>query len=283
MFAITLVWGMNFVVAKLGISEISPLLFTGIRFVMVAILLAPFLKVTKGQMGRVFAVAITAGGLHFALMFTGISITDASVAALVAQLNVPFSTFLSIIFLGEIVGWKRWVGMGLAFVGVAIISFDPRVFSYLNGVALLAMGAFSMAVATILMRQMEDVAPMQLQAWLAWISAPLLLIAALAFEGDIVSSAMNAPMWVWATIAYSAIGASIFGHAGMYYLVQRYEVSLVGPLTLLAPVFGVLFSVTLLGEGLSSRIIIGGVVTLAGVAFVAARQASAVGEELEQV
>jgi len=69
----------------------------------------------------------------------------------------------------------------------------------------------------------------------------------------------------------------------MYFLIQRYEVSLVGPLTLLAPVLGIIFSVTLLGEGLTWRIVAGAVVTLAGVAVVAARQSSAAGEELEAV
>ncbi len=283
MLAITLVWGMNFVIAKIGVGVFPPLMFTALRFVLVAALLVPFLRITKGQMGRVLAVAVTAGSLHFALMFTGVSITDASVAALVVQLNVPFATFLSILFLGEIVGWKRWTGIGLAFAGIAIISFDPRVFSHLDGVLLLVMGAFSMAVAMIIMRQMKDVGSMQLQAWIAWTSAPVLLLLSFVVEADQVAVAMNAPLWAWGAIAYSAIAASIFGHAGMYYLVQRYEVSLVGPLTLMAPVFGVFFAVTLLGEGLTSRIIMGGIVTLAGVAFVASRQASAVGEEIEQI
>jgi O-acetylserine/cysteine efflux transporter len=274
---------MNFVMAKLGLAQIPPLLFTAIRFAIIAVLLVPFLKWVPGQMRKIFVVALTAGGLHFALMFGGLSLTDASVAAVVVQLNVPFATFLSIIFLGEVVGWKRWIGIALAFGGVTFISFDPQVFSYIQGVLLIAAGAFSMAMAMIVMRRMEGVGAMTLQSWLAVVSFPILGLMSLGFEVHQVDTVMHAPLWAWGTVLYSAVLASIFGHAGMYYLIQRYEVSLVGPLTLLAPVLGILFSVTLLGEGLTWRIIAGAVVTLAGVAIVAARQSSAAGEELEAV
>ncbi len=283
MVGISFAWGMNFVMAKLGLSEVPPLLFSALRFGMIAVLLVPFLRVAPGQMRNVAVIAITAGGLHFALLYTGLSLIDASVAAVVVQLNVPFATGLSIVFLGETVGWRRWIGLALAFGGVAIISFDPMVFSYINGLVLVACGAFSMAVAMIVMRRLEGVGPFQLQAWLAWISAPVLLIMSLTLETDHIAVIAAAPLWAWGTIVYSAIAASIFGHAGMYYLIQRYEVSLVGPLTLLAPVLGIVFGVSLLGEGLTWRILMGGFVTLIGVGIVAARQETAVGEEIEPV
>ncbi len=280
---IALAWGLNFVMAKLGLGEVPPFLFTTLRFVTIAILLAPFLRWAPGQMKYVAAIGVTAGFLHFALMFTGISLTDASVAAVVVQLNVPFATILSVALLGETVGWRRLIGIILAFSGVALISFDPRVFGYLNGVLLMIGGAASMAVAMILMRRIKGVGPLQMQAWLAWISVPALLALTFAFEGHQWATITHTPLWAWGTILYSAVAASIFGHAAMYYLIQRYEVSLVGPLTLLAPVCGILFSVWLLGEGLTWRIALGAVITLGGVAIVAARQSSAAGEELEAV
>ena len=283
LIGISIAWGMNFVMAKLGLTEIPPLLFTTLRFVMILALLFPFLKWIKGQMREIAIIAITAGGLHFALMFTGIALTDASVAAVVVQLNVPFATFLSIMFLGEFVGWRRWLGLALSFGGVTFISFDPQVFSYIWGVLLVAGGAFSMAVAMIFMRRMEGVGPMQLQAWVALISVPALLVFSLIFESGQFEVAATAPLWAWGTILYSAVAASIFGHAAMYYLIQRYEVSLVGPMMLLAPVLGIIFSVSLLGEGLTWRIIMGAVITLIGVAIVAGRQSTAVGEEIEPV
>lgn len=283
LLAISVVWGLNFVVAKWGLGEIPPFLFTGVRFLIIAVLLIPFLKWAPGQMRRVLIIAATAGFLHFGLMFGGLALTDASIGAIVVQLNVPFATLLSIFFLGEAVGWRRWTGLALAFGGVALISFDPRVFGFMTGILLMAGGAFSMAVAMIFMRKIEGVGPLQMQAWLAWISAPLLLAATFIFDTSHVEIVQNAHWWAWAAIAYSAIAASIFGHAAMYQLLQRYEVSLVGPLTLLAPVFGILFSVWLLHEDLTWRIVVGAAITFAGVAIVASRQKSGAGEEFEAV
>ncbi|MFP5469347.1 MAG: EamA family transporter, partial [Alphaproteobacteria bacterium] len=68
------------------------------------------------------------------------------------------------------------------------------------------------------------------------------------------------------------VGTSLIGHAGMYYLLQRYEVTQTAPLTLLSPVWGVVFGVTLLGDTITTRIILGGAMTLIGVAIVSSRQ-----------
>ena len=51
----------------------------------------------------------------------------------------------------------------------------------------------------------------------------------------------------WGGVLYTAIGASLIGHAGMYYLLQRYDVSVTAPLTLMAPIFGIVFGVHLFG------------------------------------
>ena len=85
--------------------------------------------------------------------------------------------------------------------------------------------------------------------------------------------AIKSASWLgWSGVLYTAIGASLIGHAGMYYLLQRYEVTQTAPLTLLAPIWGVVFSVLLLGDTLTERMLIGGVMTLIGVGIVSLRQ-----------
>jgi O-acetylserine/cysteine efflux transporter len=66
--------------------------------------------------------------------------------------------------------------------------------------------------------------------------------------------------------------ASLIAHSGYYYLVQRYPITSVSPLTILSPLFGVLFGVTLLGDELTPRIIAGGTMTLTGVVIIALRE-----------
>lgn len=276
MVLICLVWGFNFVAAKTGLQELPPLLFTALRFLLVALLIAPFLRrFPAPRMRQIVLIAVLGGSLHFGLIFLGLTITDASIAAIVAQLNVPFATLLSIWWLGEHVGWRRWTGIGAAFGGVALIGVDPHVIPDLRGVGLVALGGLSIATAMILMRRLSGVRPLQLQAWIALLSWPPLLLFSLGVEAHQWAVLMEARPLTWAALAYTAVGASIVGHAGFYYLLQRYEVSLAGPLTLMAPIFGMFFGITLLGEPFSWRIGAGAALTLLGVLLVAMRSRAA--------
>ncbi|MFP3942336.1 MAG: DMT family transporter [Alphaproteobacteria bacterium] len=276
MVLICLVWGFNFVAAKVGLGELPPFLFTALRFVLVALLLLPFLRLHPGRMGQIARIAVFAGSLHFGLVFLGLEIADASVVAVVAQLNVPFATLLSIFWLGESVGWRRWAGIAVAFSGAALIGIDPNVIPDLGGILLVALGALSIAAAMILMRRLAGgVKALELQAWIAMLSWPPLLLMSLTVEAGQWRAIMQAPPVAWGALAYTAVGASIIGHAGFYWLLQRYEVSVTSPLTLMAPIFGMFFGITVLGEPFTWRIGAGAALTLLGVLIIALRARAA--------
>ena len=269
MLLVCTIWGFNFVAAKVGVAEIPPLLFTGLRFLILAVVLLPFLKLAPGRMRDVIVIALFNGAIHFGLMFIGISLIASSVVAVVAQLNVPFATLLSIMLLGEVVRPRRWAGIAMTLLGVTIVSFDPHVFESLTGVLFAAAAALSGAVATIFMRRLTKVGVFQLQSWTAVITAPLLLSSSALFESGQGAAIANAHWLTWAALLFTTIGASLVGHNAYYYLLQRYEVSLIAPLTLLSLILGLVFGISLLGEPLSARIVLGAVTAFVGVAIIA--------------
>jgi O-acetylserine/cysteine efflux transporter len=61
-------------------------------------------------------------------------------------------------------------------------------------------------------------------------------------------------------------------HTGWYYLISRYPVTSLSPVTLLSPLFGMLFGVTLLNDQLTPRMLVGAVITLVGVLIVVTRE-----------
>ena len=69
MLVTCIIWGFNFVAAKVGVRELPPLLFTGLRFSIIALVLLPFLKPARGRMRDVVVIALFNGAIHFALMF----------------------------------------------------------------------------------------------------------------------------------------------------------------------------------------------------------------------
>lgn len=265
------IWGFNFVAAKVGVSEIPPLLFVGLRFAVLLALLFPFLRTAPGRMRDVVIIALFNGAIHFGLMFIGVALTAASVMAVIVQLNVPFATVLSIVMLGEQVKWRRWAGIALTFLGVMIVSFDPHVFDSLTGIFFGAAAALSGAVAAIYMRRLTGVGVFQLQSWTAAITAPSLLIASLIFETGQLDAVANASWTAWGALLFTALGASLIGHNSYYYLLQRYEVSLIAPLSLLSPILGVVFGIWVLGEPMTPRIVLGALTAFVGVGILAIR------------
>ncbi|MDD3444649.1 MAG: EamA family transporter [Zavarzinia sp.] len=271
---VNLIWGLNFVAAKLGVNELPPMLLTGLRFALVGVLLAPLIgRVPRDQIRPVVWVAITAGLLHFGLLFIGIAwVGDISSAAVAIQLNIPFVTILGVLVLKEQIRWRRIVGIMLSFAGVAVIGFDPRVFNYLDGLFLCVAAAFSMAVAMIIMRRLRGVGVFTLQAWMGLITAPCMLLMSLIFEEGQVGAMLSASATAWVALLYTALGSSLIAHAANYRLLQRYPVTLTAPMMLLSPVLGILFGVTLLGDTLTMRMIVGSLMTLAGVAIIMLRE-----------
>jgi O-acetylserine/cysteine efflux transporter len=261
-------WGLNAVAAKVGVTYIPPVFFTGLRFIFVLICLAPWLRPMPGKWAVLIPAVFFMGGLHFALIFSGAKYSDASTMAIVNQLYVPISVLLAMFWLGERVPLRRWLGIVLAFCGVVIFSMDASVSSHPFGVFLLVLDAFSMALGTVLLRRLSGVPVFVMQAWMAAIGIPFLFATSFVFESGQFASLLIAPWQGWAALAYTVIAGSLIGHTGYYILLQRYEVSLVGSVLLLSPAIGVLGGIMILGEPFTPMIILGAAITLSGVAIV---------------
>jgi O-acetylserine/cysteine efflux transporter len=272
MMFINLVWGFALVAAKVSLGHFPPLMFTALRFTLIVAVLFPFLKIHEGRMKQVLIIALCAGPLGFGFFFIGVALSNPSVVAIVSQLGVPFSTIMSVLFLKEEVHWRRWTGIALSFFGVMIISFDPTVFHFLAGIVFVVISAMISSVGTIFQRQIRNVGVFQMQAWVAAVAAPVMILSSLAFEQDQLALVGDASLRQWAGVFYVAFASSLIGHAGIYYLLQRYEVTQTAPLTLLSPIFTVIFSVMLLGDPLTPRMIAGALIALSGVLIVSLRQ-----------
>lgn len=270
---ITFIWGLNLVLSRIGLEHVPPLLFTFLRFLVIAILLAPFLRVVPGQMSALIVAGLLSGAISLSLLFAGLAMSPTvSAVAIAGQLGVPFTTLLSVALLGETVRWRRWLGITLSFGGVMTMGLDPQVFDALQSLTLVVASAFIGSLGLIAVKRLKGFKPLEIQAWFAWLSAPWLLAMTVGIEDTKFATVLAVPLVGWAVIAFTALGASIVAHTGFYYLIQRYPVTSVAPLTVLSPVFSVALSVWLLGETLTTRLALGGVLTLLGVLIITLRE-----------
>jgi O-acetylserine/cysteine efflux transporter len=268
-----LVWGMNLIASKIGVAQLPPILFTALRFGSLALFLLPLLKIHRGQMGNLFLAAMLTGPAAFSLLFLGVYYAeDAATVAIASQMGVPFSTLLSIWLLGETIRWRRTLGITLAFGGMVIISFDPRVFAYWEGLALVVASTFFSSLGLIFVKRLHGIRALELQAWIAVAGGSTLMLLSLLFEQG-QWDAIHAADWkAWTALAFTALMSSLLAHTAWYYLVSKYPVTSLSPITLLSPLFGIFFGVTLLHDQLTTRMLLGGAVTLIGVFIVVMRE-----------
>jgi len=275
---INLIWGFNLIASKVGVQHFPPVFFTALRFSLLAACLVPFLRWHAGRMLPLFVAATLSGGLQFALLFTGVRLTPhVGSIAIATQLGVPFTTLLSVLFLGEVIHWRRRLGIVLAFAGVAVIAVQADVFTYRAGLALVAASAFAGSLGLVAVKRLgETFRPLELQAWFAVAGLPLLWFLTLWLEAGQGAALRTASALDWGALLFTVLASSLVAHTGFYWLISRYPVSAVSPLTTLSPVFSVVLGVLLLDDALSARLLVGGALTLAGVTIIARRDPSAV-------
>ena len=120
--------------------------------------------------------------------------------------------------------------------------------------------------------KMPPLTGLQVQAWVGLFSfAPLFAVSFLWERGQ-VDAYIQGGWQVWLASLFAIAGVSIFGHGAFYTLIKKYDVSMLSPLTLMTPIWGVVFGVALLNEPVSPRLLMGAIIALAGVFMIAVRQ-----------
>ncbi len=272
LFLACLFWGLNLVITRWVVTEAAPPLFYAtMRFGLIALTLMWLLRPIPKQFTTLVLIAMCIGGGNFALLFIGLQNAPASAAAVAGQLGLPFTTLLSMAFLGERVRWRRGLGMCLAFAGVVMIAFDPQEFGFSFGLLLVIGAAFIGSIGGVLMKKFEPIPALAMQAWVGLLSVGPLGALTAIFEPTAVSEVAWGDWRLWAATAFSVALVSLFGHGVYYMLVKRYEVTLLTPLTLMTPIWGVVFGIVLLGEPATVKLAIGGAVALLGVLIIAVR------------
>ena len=263
---VPLIWGMGFVFAKAAIAHFPPILLMALRFSLTAIVLVWFTQVPRGNMRRLFVIAIIAAAIQYSLTFTGLKGLDAGIAALIVQLEVPFLVLLGAVLLGEQPGLRKWLGIAIAFAGIGLMAYQGDFGASLISVLLVIGGAFFWALGQVMIRNLSDIHGLQVTTWVAVFAAPQLFVMSLVFESGQIDAVRNADSVVWGAVIYLGVVMTAFGYFLWNTLIRRHEVGTVAPFLLLLPVFSIIGGMLFLGEQPGIEKLAGGLVILLGVA-----------------
>lgn len=269
---VIVIWGMNFVAAKYALVVFPPLFLMALRFGAVGLALVWFAKMPRGMWKQFAVLSVTLGSLHFSLMFVALTQVSASIASIAVQIQVPFAAILAAIFFKDMLGWRRSLGMALAFAGVVTIAFDPDADASPVHLFMVIAACFVWAIGNIQVKRLERIDGVTLNAWLSLLSAPQLLLVSLILETGQIQAIRAAGPLEWGSLAYMAVLVTVVGYGLWYYMIDKYATNQTMPFTLLIPVVGVFGGVFALGEPLTLQIGLGGLITVVGVAIIVLRR-----------
>ena len=271
-----LMWGLNLIAVKVGVDLIAPMTAGWLRQIMVLIICLPALKIVPGKMRELVALGLLSGALFYVFINFSLAVSDnIGALAIAGQLGAPFSLILAILFLGERIQKYRMIGMGLSFLGVILIVFDPAAIDEGAGIALTAAASVVWAICSLIQRRLIGVPVLTIYAWIGLIGGIVLLPIAYLVEPAALMRVPQLPLSTFGWILFSALGSTVIGQGAMSVLLQRHPVSSVVPLTLLTPVISVIVAALYFKTPLTPTMIIGGLIVMSGVAIVTIRTAQA--------
>jgi O-acetylserine/cysteine efflux transporter len=264
------IWGFNFVIIKIGLRDLPPLLFTGLRFLCAAVPMVFFIARPRVAWHLVAAYGLFQFALQFALLFFGIKLgLPAGLASLVIQLQAFFTIGLAVLLLGERPRLQQLIGGLIAIAGMALVAVHLEGHATVIGFVLVVLGGVCWACANIVTKKMGSVNALALVVWGSLVAAPPLLAASLLVEGPAVWQAAfhNASWKTVLAVLFQSYPNTLLGFGVWSMLMRRYAAATVAPFSLLVPVAGMLSAALVLGEPLQWWKGAAGLLVLGGLAL----------------
>lgn len=266
---VVMIWGVNFVSIRVGVSEFPPFFLLVLRFIIVSLLTLPWLiRFKVSDLPLLLLLALINGVGYFALVFLAMKGLSASEAVILVQLQVPISVVLAHFFHKDRMSWPMVLGILIALVGVIVTVGMPRHFGTIESVALLLISALFWACGSLLMRRMKHIHPFTINGTLCLFALLPMYGLSLYLEPHAAHSLLTANWKGWVALGFTSLLSSIVAYSLWMYLLGKYRINQVTPITLIEPAFGVLAGVVLLGEPLFPHTIIGALICVGGVYLV---------------
>ncbi len=269
--AVMAVWGTNFVVIKVALAHLPPLLLAALRFTFAFLPLALFLKRPNVPIWNLAAYGIAIGVGQFGVLFIAMG-HDISpgLASLVVQTQIFFTIGLSMRMNGERVRGYQIGALLLATLGIgAIAIFSDGSSATPLGLALVLFAALSWAAGNLISRSAGPVNMLAYVVWASMFAVPPLFALSFLFEGwpRIEHGIAAADAATWAAVLWQSVGNTMFGYAAWGWLLARHPAAVVTPLALLVPVFGMGASALVLSEPLPAWKLAAAALVMAGLAL----------------
>ncbi|UZP68159.1 EamA family transporter [Desulfovibrio mangrovi] len=246
---VALVWGVNFVVIKVGLGAFPPILFVALRFFFAAVPAVFFIS-RKGIPWRwLIAIGMTLGVVKFGLLFVGMNMgMPAGLSSLVLQCQAIFTLFMTALVLKDVPTKWQACGVAVACAGMGLLVSDMSGTPSFTGLMLVIAAGFFWGVSNILMKKVGKVDMLSLIVWMSLVPPlPLLGLSALMETGQ-WEAVTHMTLTGASVLFYIAIISTVFAFGIWAHLFKQYSPNMVAPFSLLVPIFGIVSASVVLGE-----------------------------------
>lgn len=276
------IWGSTWLFIKLGLEDLPPLTFAGIRFVISCAILFPLVWVrhlalpkTRSDWFLVVGTGVMSFSLNYGLVFWAEQYITSGLAALLQAMLPAFGLILAHIHVpAERMTWVKIAGVVLGVFGVGVVFSNQLAISgrlALAGCVAMVLSAFFAAYSNVLVKTHgKNLNPAVLAAFQMLFGLVPLLLYGLAFEGN--------PLRLrWTPLAlvclmYLAVVGTVIAFLMYYWLIQNMDVTKTMLISLVTPVVAVILGMLVLDEQLSWRTLVGGAMIMAGIGFIVVRK-----------
>lgn len=259
MAILALIWGCNWPVLKLGVTELPPLTFRALTLPFAAIGMLSVARwsgesvaIPREWWGRVAVLAFFNIAGWNGLVLFGVQQLPAGRSAILAYTMPVWATLAALLVLHEPLGRRKAIGLGLGMIGMALLLGED--FALLRrsptGAAMILGAAILWSIGTVLLRKWKPpIAQNTLSGWmmlLGWL--PLAIAAPFFDDAGLVARLTNASALAWFAIAYNIFLAGTLAHWAWFTLARTLPVAVSGLASLPVPVVGVFAGMVVLGE-----------------------------------
>ena len=276
------IWGSTWLFIKLGLADLPPITFAGVRFVISCAILFPLiwlrhlpLPKTRGDWILLAGTGVLSFSLNYGLVFWAEQYITSGLAALLQAMLPAFGLILAHIHVPtERMTWVKIAGVLLGVCGVGVVFSNQLAISgrqALAGCVAMVLSAFFAAYSNVLVKTRgKNLNPAVLAAYQMFFGLIPLLLYGITLEG-------NPFRFRWTGMAilcllYLAVIGSVVAFLLYYWLIQHMDVTKTMLISLVTPVVAVILGMLVLDEQLSWRTLVGGAMIIAGIGFIVVRK-----------
>lgn len=277
------IWGSTWLFIKLGLADLPPFTFAGIRFVIACAILLVWIRIrrlrlpdTRSDWTLLAVTGILAFGLNYGLVFWGEQYISSGLAALLQATLPAFGLVFAHFHLpGERLSWTRIGGVVLGVCGVGVVFSNQLAVSgrqALAGCVALILSALFAAYANVLVKARGTrLDPAILAAGQMFFGLLLLMVLGISLEGNPLK--LRWSLMALLSLLYLAVVGSVIAFLLYYWLVLKIDVTKSMLIALVTPVVAVILGMIVLDEKIGWRTLIGGAMIMLGISFIVVRRA----------